>query len=127
MENLDVIQPERIVQIAEQKGQEFKNKGIKTNQIRNFFAAILSIKNKMEAMTEKFDFEKIKTDFILLKPKVAYAAGRKSEVRPFKDFIDELIDALLQSDNTTDKATKNFFTVIESVVAYHKFYGGRDN
>jgi len=98
---------------------------IKTNQIRNFFAAILAIKNKVETM-EEFDFSKIETDILLLKPKIAYAAGRKKEVTPFKDFVDELVEAVKKSTNH-EKAVKNFFSLIESVVAYHKFYGGKDN
>ncbi len=126
MENLDVIKPESIVEIANNKGQEFKNNGIKTNQIRNFFAAVLSIKNKVETMTEDFNFEKIKPDLILLKPKIAYAAGRQTSIRVFKDFVDELIEAMLNSKDK-EKAVQNFFVIIESVVAYHKFYGGRDN
>lgn len=97
---------------------------IKTNQIRNFFAAILAIKNKVETM-EKFDFSKIETDILLLKPKIAYAAGRKKEVLPFKDLVDDLIDAIKNSKNK-EKAVNNFFVIIESIIAYHKFYGGKD-
>jgi len=123
MENLDVIKPEKIIEIADKEGKNFKQ--IKTNQIRNFFAAVLSIKNKVQSM-DKFDFEKIKTDILLLKPKIAYAAGRKKEVEPFKNFIDELVAALIESTDK-EKATQNFFNIIESVVAYHKFYGGKDN
>lgn len=125
-QHMNMFDSEDLLGLSIHYGEQFA-KSIKTNQIRNFFAAILSIKNKVDASTEKFDFDKIKTDFILLKPKIAYAAGRKNEVKPFKEFIDELVDALMQSDNSTDKATKNFFTIIESVVAYHKFYGGKDN
>lgn len=123
MENLDVINPEAIIKIADEKGKSFTK--IKPNQIRNFFAAVLSIKNKVQSMNE-FNFEEIRTDILLLKPKIAYAAGRKSEVKPFKEFIDELIDALTKSSDK-EKATQNFFNIIESVVAYHKFYGGKDN
>jgi len=123
MENLDVIKPEEIIEIADKEGKNFTK--IKTNQIRNFFAAVLSIKNKVQSM-DKFDFEEIKTDILLLKPKIAYAAGRKNNVKPFKEFIDRLVDALTKSTNK-EKATQNFFNIIESVVAYHKFYGGRDN
>jgi len=123
MENLDVIKPEKIIEIADKEGKNFKQ--IKTNQIRNFFASVLSIKNKVQSM-DKFDFEKIKTDILLLKPKIAYAAGRKKEVEPFKNFIDELVAALIESTDK-EKATQNFFNIIESVVAYHKFYGGKDN
>lgn len=123
MENLDLIKPEKLLKISEEKGKEFKS--IKTNQIRNFFSAVLAIKNNIETMDE-FNFELIRTDLLLLKPKVAYAAGRKNEVKPFKDFIDELIDAVINSQDKK-KAMDNFFNIIEGIVAYHKFYGGKDN
>ncbi|GAB4455758.1 MAG: type III-A CRISPR-associated protein Csm2 [Bacteroidales bacterium] len=123
MENLDVIKPEQIIQIADNNGKLFKS--IKTNQIRNFFASILAIKNKVEMM-EQFDFSQIEADIHLLKPKIAYAAGRKKEVMPFKEFVDELVEALIKSSNR-EKAMKTFFSLIESVVAYHKFHGGKDN
>lgn len=123
MEKLDVIKPEEMIEIARQKGESFNS--IKTNQIRNFFAAVLSIKNKVQAM-ESFEFNEIKTDVLLLKPKVAYAAGRNNAVKNFKIFIDDLVDALLESSDKK-KATSNFLNIIESVVAYHKFYCESDN
>ncbi|MBC7196765.1 MAG: type III-A CRISPR-associated protein Csm2 [Deferribacterales bacterium] len=112
-----------MIEIARQKGESFNS--IKTNQIRNFFAAVLSIKNKVQAM-ESFEFNEIKTDVLLLKPKVAYAAGRNNAVKNFKIFIDDLVDALLESSDKK-KATSNFLNIIESVVAYHKFYCESDN
>jgi len=123
MENLDIIKPDKMIQVAEKKGKDFKK--IKTNQIRNFFAAIVSIKNKVEAMDE-FIYSEIETELLLLQPKLAYAAGRQNVVRPFKEFMDEIIPSI-QKSTDKEKAVINFFNLIESVVAYHKFYGGRDN
>jgi CRISPR-associated protein Csm2 len=123
MENLDVIKPEEIIKIADSKGKQFKNNSIKANQIRNFYSAVVSIKKKVENM-EEFNFEEIKTDILLLKPKIAYAAGRKNEVKPFKDFVDDVVNATINSTNYK-KATENFFNIMESVVAYHKFYGDK--
>lgn len=123
MEKLDIIKPDKIIQVAKQKGEDFNK--IKTNQIRNFFAAVVSIKNKVEAMDE-FNYSEIETDLLLLQPKLAYAAGRQTVVRPFKEFMDDVIHAIQESTDK-EKAVKNFFNLIESVVAYHKFYGGRDN
>lgn len=118
MNKLDVIKPEELVEIANEKGKEFSK--IETNQIRNFFAAVVSIKNKVELMKE-FDYSIIETDLLLLKPKLAYAAGRNKNVRPFKDFIDEVIDAMKGTTNQK-KAVNNFLNLMEGVVAYHKFY-----
>lgn len=105
------------------KGKEFA-RNIKTNQIRNVFSKITSIRNNFSIKREIN--EKIERDLILLKPLLAYAAGRKSEVKGFQQEMNKVIDAVI---NSTDKnlALQNFFAIVEGFVAYHKFYGGRDN
>ncbi|PIP54976.1 MAG: type III-A CRISPR-associated protein Csm2 [Bacteroidetes bacterium CG23_combo_of_CG06-09_8_20_14_all_32_9] len=122
METLDIIKPEILINEAKEKGRNFAKEGIKTNQIRNFFSAIVSIKNDMLSMNE-FNFSMIETKLILLKPKLAYAAGRQKKVESFKTFMDDAIDAVLKA-NDKEKALKNFFNLIESIIAYHKYYGG---
>lgn len=124
MESLDRITPNVLIEIADEKGKTFRT--IKTNQIRNFFSAVVSIKNQVQMAGKDFKFSEIETELLLLKPKLAYAAGRQSVVKPFKEFMDEAIDAVINSDDQK-KAITNFFNLIESVVAYHKFYGGKDN
>lgn len=124
MEALDKINPEKLIEYANNKGQEFKK--IKTNQIRNFFSAVVSIKNQVQTAGKDFKYAQVETELLLLKPKLAYAAGRQSVVRPFKEFMDDAIKAIIESDDK-EKAVMNFFNLIESVVAYHKFHGGKDN
>jgi CRISPR-associated protein Csm2 len=109
--------------IAKQKGQAFAT-SIKTNQIRNVFAAVSSIRQQFK-QTGNCTPE-IERSLILLKPKLAYAAGRQTVVRPFQEFMSQAIDAVKNSKNKKD-ALENFFALVESVVAYHKFYGGKDN
>nr|QNO50785.1 hypothetical protein HMJGLFMP_00027 [Methanosarcinales archaeon ANME-1 ERB6] len=60
----------------------------------------------------------------LLKPRLAYAA-RHDEVKPLKKVLDKAIDGVKNSDNKRE-AFENFLRFIESIVAYHKFYGGKD-
>ena len=122
MENLDIIKAEALIEEAKNKGKAFAEKEIKTNQIRNFFGAVVLIKNDMLSMNE-FNFSMIEPKLVLLKPKLAYAAGRQKKVESFKTFMDDAIDAVLKA-NDKEKAVKNFFNLIESVVAYHKYYGG---
>lgn len=119
MEALDKIKPEQLVEYAKSKGQEFRS--INTNQIRNFFSAVVSIKNQVHLAGKDFKYEQIETELLLLKPKLAYAAGRQVAVRPFKEFMEAAIDAVLASENK-EKAITNFLNLIESIVAYHKFY-----
>jgi len=120
---LDKASAQEINSYCDKKGKEFAI-NIKTNQIRNVFSKITSIRNNYSIKREVN--EKIERDLILLKPLLAYSAGRKAEVKNFQQEMNKVIDAVI---NSTDKnlALQNFFAIVEGFVAYHKFYGGRDN
>lgn len=96
---------------------------LKATQIRRFFDAV----KKVEFEAHKAAFEGDKNDFnrdnvILLKPKLAYAAGRQTkEVKPLMSVLGPCIDRVNSREDF-----KTFVRLIESIVAYHKFYNGRD-
>lgn len=118
---------ENIDKIAEKWGENFA-KEIKTNQIRNVFSSIAAIRN--DFVKSKRYTDEIQTNLIMLKPKLAYAVGRSSgkaqeKYRRFKGLLEEAIDKITGS-NDHKKAMENFFFLAEALVAYHKYYGGRD-
>lgn len=115
------IQPEKLNELAKEKGKEFAH--IKTNQIRNFFGAVNSVRQMVKAGKNA---EEIRRELILLQPKLAYAGGRKKEVKPFAEFMIDVIKSTVNAQKQDD-AIKNFFAFVEALVAYHKFYDGRDN
>ena len=85
-----------------------KNK-LTTSQLRRFFGEVK--RQQMVGYNE--------TDFVLLKPKLAYAVGRAKE----KD--DKIKDFYLVMSNAIDlvhneQQFKNFIKVFEAIVAYHK-------
>ena len=87
-----------------------------TSQLRRFFGEV-----KRQQMNKEFN----KTEFILLKPKLAYAVGRAREKGQSKitDFNTVIADAI---DKVTDgKQFKNFVNIFEAIVAYHKAAGGK--
>jgi len=87
-----------------------KEKELTTSQIRNIFDVI-------QRMT-KYDENKLQ----LLRPKLAYLAGRHGgRVKEFQTLIEKCLP--LVTDDTTFTNFKNF---IEAIVAYHKFHGGAD-
>ncbi|OAT80441.1 type III-A CRISPR-associated protein Csm2 [Desulfotomaculum copahuensis] len=113
---------DRLVKYAEDMGRHLVQINLKTNQIRKFLDAV----KKLEAVKtagaggsgrEFFDRDGVK----LLKPKLAYAAGRQSEVKPLMRLLDPCIDRV-----ETKEDFKQFARLVESIVAYHRFYGGRD-
>ena len=68
-------------------------------------------------------YEKDKASFLLLKPKMAYVASRNKNagLNLFKEIFDRSFPYV-----TSEKSYLNFCKLIESILAYHKAYGGRD-
>lgn len=122
--DLAEVSAAKINEVANEYGKNFAQK-IKTNQIRNIFSHINSIKTKFRNKGNIYSDE-IETSLILLKPKLAYAAGRQEKVSEFQKFMFEIIDTVVNSKERK-KAIENFFDLVEAIVAYHKFYGGRDS
>lgn len=85
-----------------------KNK-LTTSQLRRFFGEVK--RQQMVGYNE--------TDFVLLKPKLAYAVGRaKEKDAKIKDFYLVMSNAIDLVHN--EKQFKNFIKVFEAIVAYHK-------
>lgn len=81
---------------------------LSTSQIRGILTEIQKMKG--------FDPSQLQ----LLRPKLAYAAGRhKGKVKEFRD----LLEALIKRTNKDNFA--NFKNFIEAIVAYHKYHEGK--
>ncbi len=115
--------PEKLDEVAKEQAELFVKKRLRTSQIRNIYSTIVRIRNDYQREGKRF--EKVRTSLVMLRPKLAYAAGRNSEVRPFRDLLDGAIEAVLGSSKP-ERALENFFALAEAVVAYHKFHGGKD-
>ena len=111
------------VQFAERFGNylaldDYDSDPLTTSQLRKFFGEVK--RQQMLGYSE--------TEFTMLKPKLAYAVGRakqngkKNKAQKIEDFftvIKDAIDKVLTSSDRA-KAFKNFITVFEAIVAYHK-------
>lgn len=92
------------------------SEALTTSQLRRFFGEVK--RQQMNGYDE--------TDFQMLKPKLAYAVGRaeKKNDKHYKirDFYEVMVDAIDKVDKSPDKdkAFKNFISVFEAIVAYHK-------
>ena len=84
---------------------------IKTTQIRKFLDAVRRIQ-------AKFDSDQV----ILLRPKLAYLVGREKKLKPLMAVLDPAIMSAYKDRDSFQKLV--YF--IESIVAYHRFYGGKD-
>lgn len=104
---------------------------LKTNQIRKILTAVNMLSNKIAVYQAK----NRQTDTLLpemaeevkyLKVIIAYQAGRDKYV--VKSFVEkaklfERIDEI----GTSIKKYNEFAKYMEALVAYHKFYGGKDS
>jgi len=105
-----------LVEYAEKAGRYMARKALTNSKIRSIYGEIKRI--------QMSDFEKEKSSFILLKPKVAYALGREPNndgLKLFKEIFD-----LSSADVTNQKSFQNFCNFMEALLAYHKAYGGKD-
>lgn len=103
------------------KTQQWKagSNAMTTSQIRNIYGEIKRIQAK--------GFNKEKSSFLLLRPKLAYAEARvlqksrESRISDFRQIVEKAHQQV-----TDDKHYQNFVDFFEATLAYHKFYGGRD-
>jgi CRISPR-associated protein Csm2 len=110
-----------LVRRANEIGGDLSRK-MTTSQIRNFLDEVNRIHAETQGRGAEFDSSRV----ILLKPLLAYSAGRetgnKREV--LKSFA-ELFSAA--ADKVQDASDfKPFLDFTRAVVAYHRFYGGRN-
>src|SRR5262249_15789919 len=102
-----------LVNAAEKLGPLFKGGELTTSQIRNIYGMV----KKMELSGFNAN------EFVLLKPKLAYAASRagKDGARQFADVMTWAIDEVDQSAEKFER----FVDFFEAILAYHKAAGGK--
>lgn len=107
-----------LVEDSEELGRELAKK-LKTTQIRKFLDAV----NRLKAqLADKGFTEEIKSEIILLRPKLAYAAARQPGSM---DSLQQVLEAAIKKVEYPDDFNR-FVQLIESIIAYHKASGGRE-
>lgn len=110
-------------------GKTLKENKLTTSQIRKFLIAVNTVTNKINVYKSKHLGQKLLSDELAaevqyLKVKIVYQAGRENTVRKFVDasHILDYVDAVGNDIATYDTLSR----YVEALVAYHKFYGGKD-
>ena len=101
-----------------------------TSQIRKFLASVNALTNKVDVYHAQNPgavelSPTLASAVKYLKVQLAYQAGREpKKVKPFVETtrLKERIDGI----GTDLRAYEDFAHYMEALVAYHKFYGGRD-
>lgn len=122
MENMALMTPQELVRIAEDVAIDMKF--LKTHQVRRIYTSVSKIKTEFKRSKGEFTAS-IERGLILLKPKLAFSAGKNQDFK--KSFYYFMIDAINGVENAGPEQKKdamnNFFVLVESVVAYHRFHG----
>jgi CRISPR-associated protein Csm2 len=75
----------------------------------------------------------VKSSFLLLKPKLAYAEGRAlsknrySKMKELHQLLRKAMDSVKPEEAGARKRFLNFVDFFESILAYHKAFGGKEN
>ncbi len=103
---------------------------VTTSQIRRFLTAVNTVTGKIEQyQNETGNREKLTTDLAaqvkFLKVKLAYQVGRgDAKIKDFEREADLM--AAIGSIGDDAKKYEEFARYVEALVAFHKFYGGKD-
>jgi len=100
-------------EVAEKTGQLLKESNVTVTQLRKVFTEV----KRLSPENENYKY-KLK----LLKAKMAYTSGRFPKLKDFQEIVNKALPVAEQNEKTLQRF-KDFF---EAVVAYHKFFGGRE-
>lgn len=105
------------------------NLKLTTSQIRNVFGEIKRIQMRVSGDPQKL--KENKTDFLLIRPKMAYAAARAGKTNKehgalkFKEIMTKAHEEVKLGTENDIKRFQNFCDFIEAILAYHKSHGGK--
>lgn len=108
---------------------------VTTSQIRKFLTAVNTVTEKVNAYklekTDDYDTlpVELQAQIKYLKVKLAYQIGRNRSKwgNPVEDFEKEAgLISLIDGIKSSTKEYEKFAQYIEALVAFHKFYGGKD-
>ena len=129
-----VDQAEKVMKELKQNGKEKKGKErskngdkeirITTSKIRNILSMTINILNEVKEQRGEILPDSIMGQISYLKVRILYEAGRDRDVKEFveKGNLVEFIESI--EDKKSDYIL--FSHYIEALVAFHKYYGGRD-
>lgn len=121
-----VDKAERVMgELAQKKGGDGKPDMVTTSQIRNLLSMAADIYNEVMICAEERLGEDICGRIDYLKIRFLYAAGREPKV---KDFVEKA--QVIECIGEIKGEKKNyllFYRYMESLIAYHRFLGGRDS
>jgi len=109
---------QELVMKAEELGKHLANTELKAHQLRRFYEKVQS----MQARAADTQLSREMQDELhLLKPQLALAAHRTAKLKPLHEKLTKLINEI----GHDPQRLKEFYNFLQSVLAYHKYYGGQ--
>lgn len=120
----EALQKDNYVERAEKVIKKLEGNLPTTSQIRNILSMLNQIYNDVLVSTDVMLSKEVQSQLRYLKVKLIYAAGRDAKVKAF--LTESQIDRHLDEIGNNREAFILYSRYMEALVAYHKFYGGRD-
>lgn len=124
--------------LSEEAQKSYGSKMVTTSQIRKFLTAVNRVNGKIDQFKNGNKSsasgripEDIQMEIKFLKVKLVYQIGRadsgRNRANPVKEFADKsgLIGEIDKIGDSLERY-ENFARYVEALVAFHKFYGGKD-
>lgn len=124
--------------LSEEAQKSYGSKMVTTSQIRKFLTAVNRVNGKIDQFKNGNQSsasgripEDLQMEIKFLKVKLAYQIGRadsgRNRANPVKEFADKsgLIGEIDKIGDSLERY-ENFARYVEALVAFHKFYGGKD-
>jgi len=98
---------------------------LKTNQVRR----ILEMARNVELKLKRNKDEDIRDDIVRIRYVLAYTVGRatgrsKNPLEAFHKILDPMLEVLMKDPKKEN--FEKFYDFLQAVVAYHRFFGGKD-
>lgn len=105
------------VEFCNDVAEYLQQQKMSSSYIRNIFGELKRIESK--------GFANDKTDFFLLRPKVAYATARAQD-RGIDMSLFRMVYECMAPHVIDNRTFKNMVNMIEAIIAFHKACGGKD-
>jgi CRISPR-associated protein Csm2 len=107
---------QRALEIARDELLKDRNDRVTTSQIRNIFGMVKRLEMNR-------DDPAVYQQLILIKPKLAYVAGRHNRISGLK-YLHEILGTAIDLVGDDAVRFQNFCRFFEAILAYHKAHGG---
>lgn len=115
-----------LVRFAEEVGRRLTEQELKASQVRKFFAEVRRLGDEARAGLKADGQARLFRRLNLLRPKLAYQAGRNiAGLGYLQAVLDPAIQLVTEDRSNLDRLLR-FVEFFEAILAYHKFYGGKD-